>query len=91
MRSINDLNLEIVKLVDNFKNDRINIEETIILLERLIRDFQLISNTDIKTIELLKSELNDALKYIYKTKLLDKAIKLQYEEIQFYESKLGLI
>lgn len=91
MKTINDLNKELIKLINDFNNDVVTIEIAIVRLEDLILDFQTISKVEIKILKLLKEEFKGSLIYINNMRVVERRYLENLEKINFYEKKYKLI
>lgn len=90
MKKLNTLEIEFYNLLNKLKEGNINLKESLIRFEKLITDFEYLSEKDVNEMEELKKEFKQLLLQIDRLNEIDFKIDELEKHIHSYNEKLKL-
>jgi len=87
MKTLKKLEIEFVILIEKLKENQISLKKALIIFERLIDDFECLSEKEINAIDELRKEFKRLTKQIVRIKEIESSIENLENVIQFYQKK----
>lgn len=87
MKKLETLELEFHHLLKDFRKEELSLKEALIRFEKLVDDFECISEKDVKITKELKNEFKKLFLQIEKLKKIDSNILMLENDINYYNNK----
>ncbi len=87
MKKLETLELEFHHLLRNFRKGELSLKEALIRFEKLVDDFECLSEKDVKITKELKNEFKKLFLQIEKLKKIDSNILMLENDINYYNNK----
>lgn len=91
MKTLKELEIGFFHLLEELKNDDLNIVDVLKKFESLISDFETVSKQDVEAINELKKEFEQLSLKIIKLKKIDSKISFLEENIKIYTNNLEML
>lgn len=91
MKTLKELEIGFFHLLEELKNDDLNIVDVLKKFESLISDFESVSKQDVEAINELKKEFKQLSLKIIKLKKIDSKISFLEESIKIYTNNLEML